>query len=48
MANVAVKTMNVEEFFAWQLDHEDRHELVEGVPVKLMSGRQQFPRYDDR
>ena len=34
----AVKTMTVEEFFDWQQRQDDRYELVEGVPVKMMTG----------
>ena len=30
--------MTVEEFFVWQRSREDRYELVEGVPIKLMTG----------
>ena len=38
MAGTATKLMTVEEFFVWQQGQEDRYELVEGVPVKLMTG----------
>jgi len=36
--------MTVEEFFAWQLDQEERYELVDGVPVPLrgMTGASNF------
>ncbi len=42
MADAAVKTMSVEAFFEWQLGQEHRYELVEGVPVKMMSGASHF------
>jgi len=38
MAGQATKLMSVEEFFAWQQRQDDRYELVEGVPLKLMTG----------
>ena len=38
MAGTAHKLMTPEEFFVWQLGQEDRFELVEGVPVKMMAG----------
>ena len=38
MADTARTLMTVEEFFVWQQGQEDRYELVEGVPVKLMTG----------
>ena len=34
--------MTVEEFFAWQQDQEDRYELVDGIPVKMMAGASNF------
>ncbi len=37
MPGAATKLMTVEEFFVWQQGKEDRYELVEGVPVKLMT-----------
>ena len=33
MADPAVQRMTVEEFFAWEETQEERHELVDGVPV---------------
>ena len=42
MAASARKQMTVEEFFEWQLRQEDRYELVEGVPVKMMAGASNF------
>jgi Uma2 family endonuclease len=30
--------MTPEEFFQWQLGQEDRYELVDGFPVKMMTG----------
>ena len=38
MANRARQSMTIEEFFLWQQHQEDRYELVEGVPVKMMTG----------
>jgi Uma2 family endonuclease len=35
MAEARRPTMTVEEFFLWQLDQDERYELVEGVPVLL-------------
>lgn len=35
MAEPQRRLMTVEEFFAWQLDQEERYELVDGVPVPL-------------
>ena len=34
--------MTVEEFFTWQLGQEDRYELVDGFPVKMMTGASNF------
>ena len=42
MANVAYQPMSVEEFLVWQLDQEDRYELVDGLPVKMMSGASNY------
>lgn len=38
MPDAAANLMSVEEFFVWQQGQEERYELVEGVPVKLMTG----------
>ena len=38
MPTTATKLMTVEEFLIWQRSREDRYELVEGVPLKLMTG----------
>jgi Uma2 family endonuclease len=38
MANTAQNTMTVEEFFVWQQGQELRYELVDGVPLEMMSG----------
>lgn len=38
MSGTATILMTVEEFFVWQQRQEDRYELVEGAPVKLMTG----------
>jgi len=35
MADPAPRPMSVEEFYIWQLDQDERYELVEGVPVPL-------------
>lgn len=35
MGEVQTRTMSVEEFYRWQLDQDERYELVEGVPVPL-------------
>ena len=34
--------MTVEEFFQWQQSQEDRYELVDGFPVKMMTGASNF------
>ena len=34
--------MTVEEFYLWQLGQEDRFELVDGIPVKMMTGASNF------
>jgi Uma2 family endonuclease len=38
MAETGLKQMTPEEFFQWQLDQEDRYELVDGFPVKMETG----------
>ncbi len=35
MAETVPHTMTVEAFYVWQLDQDERYELVEGVPVPL-------------
>lgn len=35
MAEPQRRLMSVDEFFAWQLDQDERYELVDGVPVPL-------------
>ena len=35
MAEAQTRTMPVEEFYLWQLDQDERYELVEGVPAPL-------------
>ena len=42
MADTALRQLTVEEFFQWQLAQEDRYELVEGFPVKMMTGASNF------
>jgi Uma2 family endonuclease len=41
-AEKAEKPMSAEEFFGWQEQQEDRYELVEGFPVKMMTGASNF------
>jgi Uma2 family endonuclease len=38
MAETAPKPMTPEEFFYWQLDQEERYELVDGFPVRMETG----------
>ncbi len=38
MSTAARELMEGAEFLRWCLDQEDRHELVDGIPVKMMSG----------
>jgi Uma2 family endonuclease len=38
MAERAVRTMTVDEFFAWQEHQPDRYELVDGQPLRMMAG----------
>lgn len=38
MPTAATKLMTVDEFLQWQRTRDDRYELVEGVPLKLMTG----------
>jgi Uma2 family endonuclease len=38
MADAALKLMTPEEFLLWDLDQEVRHELVDGVPIEMMTG----------
>ena len=35
MAEAQTRLMEVEEFYLWQLDQDERYELVDGVPVPL-------------
>ena len=35
MAETRMRSMTTEEFYQWQLDQDERYELVEGVPVPL-------------
>jgi Uma2 family endonuclease len=35
MAEAQARTMTAEEFYRWQLDQDERYELVDGVPVPL-------------
>jgi len=38
MGETARRVMTPEEFLIWCLDQEDRYELVDGLPVKMMAG----------
>jgi Uma2 family endonuclease len=38
MGGAAVKLMELDEFFVWQLGQDVRYELVDGVPVEMMAG----------
>ena len=38
MAEAATKAWTVEEFFAWQEKQDDRYELVDGLPLRMMAG----------
>ncbi len=38
MAYAAETLMEVDEFFAWQARQEKRYELVDGVPIEMMTG----------
>ena len=38
MAKTAVSLMSADQFLVWCLDQEDKWELVEGLPVKMMTG----------
>lgn len=42
MGNTARKPMTDEEFFAWCERQDDRYELVDGFPVKMMTGASNF------
>ena len=35
MGEVQTRAMSVDEFYQWQLDQDERYELVDGVPVPL-------------
>lgn len=43
--NVALKLMTADEFLVWCLDQEDRWELVNGMPIRMMTGATHA--YDD-
>jgi Uma2 family endonuclease len=45
MAEAASKRMTPEEFFAWTPGKDGRYELVDGIPIEMMSGAS---RYHDR
>ena len=38
MASAALKLMTPEEFLLWDLTQEDKHEFVDGCPIKMMTG----------
>ena len=37
MAETQMRSMTPEGFYEWQFDPDERHELVDGVPVPLRS-----------
>jgi len=39
MGDRAAKGMTIEEFLAWQMDQEDRYELVDGQPVAMAGAK---------
>jgi Uma2 family endonuclease len=39
MGDRATKGMTIEEFLAWQMDQEDRYELVDGQPVAIAGAK---------
>jgi Uma2 family endonuclease len=39
MGDRAAKGMTIEEFLAWQMDQEDRYELVDGSPVAMAGAK---------
>jgi len=42
MAVAAEKLIAIDEFFAWQQRQEKRYELVDGVPMEMMTGASQM------
>ena len=38
MAEAARARLNIDEFFAWEENQPDRHELVDGFPLDMMAG----------
>lgn len=38
MAGAAVKLMTADEFLIWSQDQEARYELVDGIPIEMMTG----------
>ncbi len=38
MAGTALRLMEADEFLVWCLGKEARYELIDGVPVEMMSG----------
>ena len=38
MAETARAHMTVDEFFAWEENQPDKHELVDGLPLRMMAG----------
>lgn len=42
MGEMARREMSPEEFLLWCLDQEDRYELVDGFPVKMMAGASNY------
>lgn len=42
MGETAKRQMEPQEFLEWCLDQEDRYELVDGFPVKMMAGATEY------
>ncbi|MBS0242330.1 MAG: Uma2 family endonuclease [Proteobacteria bacterium] len=38
MASAVTKRMSADEFLLWSLDQEARYELVDGIPIEMMTG----------
>jgi Uma2 family endonuclease len=42
MAQTYVSPMTIEQFLEWQFEQDERYELIDGYPVKLMTGATDF------
>jgi len=42
MGGTASRLMEPQEFLEWRLDQEERHELVDGVPARMMAGAAEY------